>query len=78
MADVKDLHQLRPARNKRRVRFTQADLSRAIKAATDAGLPVARTRILPSGEIVLEHQSEESHESAFDQWKAGAGKAQGH
>lgn len=66
------------ARAPRRVRFTQADLSRAIKAATDAGLPVARTRILPSGEIVLEHMGEESHDSAFDQWKAGAGKPERH
>ena len=59
------------------VRFKQADLSRALKAAADAGLSITRTRILPTGEIVLEHQSEESHESAFDQWKTSAGKSQG-
>jgi hypothetical protein len=57
----------------RKVRFTHADLSRAIKAATDAGLPVARTRILPSGEIVLEHRDETTPQTAFDKWKAGAG-----
>lgn len=62
----------------RRVRFTQADLSRAIKAATQAGMTVMRTRIMPSGEIVLEHQGEQSHDSAFDQWKSGAGKSEGH
>lgn len=58
--------------------YTPAKLASAITAARKAGLEVVRTRILPTGEIVLEHQGEESHESAFDQWKAGASKAQGH
>jgi hypothetical protein len=62
----------------RKVKFTQADLSRAIKAATEAGLSISQTRILPSGEIVLEHQKSEvpreSRESMFDAWRARAGK----
>ncbi|MGY6704924.1 hypothetical protein [Roseinatronobacter sp.] len=66
-------------RRNQRVRFKQADLSRALKAAKDAGLAVERTRIMPTGEIVLEHQSDEvSHDSAFDEWKANARKAQGY
>lgn len=37
----------------RRTTFTQGDLTRAVKGAAAAGLPIARVEIAPDGKIVL-------------------------
>lgn len=37
----------------RRAIVTRADLARVLSAHRDAGLPVARTEVLPNGKIVV-------------------------
>jgi len=54
----------------RPARFTQADLTRAIKAAEKAGLFVARARIEPSGAIELIAGSPEAGDNT--NWFAGS------
>lgn len=52
--------------------FKQADVTRAIKAARAAGLPVAETRIDREGRIVLVHAEAQAKPdlSPLEQWKA--------
>lgn len=33
---------------------TQADISRAVRAIRDVGLPIVRVRVLPDGEVIVE------------------------
>ena len=42
-----------PARTSRAVRFTQADVARAVKAALKAKLPIGSIRIEPDGSILI-------------------------
>ena len=55
-----------------RVAFRQADLTRALKAATAAGLKVQRFEITPDGRIIVVTGQPESHEpsSLLEAWKA--------
>lgn len=41
-----------------RATFRQSDLTRALRAAQDAGLPVVRTEIGPDGRIIMVHEGE--------------------
>jgi hypothetical protein len=43
----------RPSRPRRPALFTARDLTRALKAAQRAGLPIASVRIEPTGTIVI-------------------------
>jgi hypothetical protein len=54
----------------RRTTFTQAELTRAIKAAKAAGMVVTRCEISPDGRIVLSEAATESVEDVFGAWKA--------
>lgn len=59
--------------NKPAPMFKKCDVTRAIRAATEAGLPVAQTRIEKDGSIVLIHTPNQANLPAlepFDQWKA--------
>jgi hypothetical protein len=50
----------------RAARFSQADLTRAVRAAEKAGLSVAKIRIEPSGAIeVVAGQPEEQNDSSW-------------
>ena len=61
-----------------RAAFRQVDVSRAIRAATSAGMKVARCEISPDGRIVLSESAQESEDDAFARWKAKhAGRPQG-
>jgi hypothetical protein len=42
-----------PARTSRAVRFKQADVARAVKAAQKAKLPIGGVRIEPDGSILI-------------------------
>ena len=53
----------------KRATFTQAEVTRAIKAAKAAGLQVTRCEIGPDGSIVLTEAPAPS-DDAFTQWKA--------
>jgi hypothetical protein len=53
----------------RRATFTQAELTRAIKAAKLAGMAVTRCEISPDGKIVLSDIAEAQVEDAFGSWK---------
>ncbi|MFN7224437.1 MAG: hypothetical protein ACK4MS_10500 [Paracoccaceae bacterium] len=53
--------------------FTQADITRAIKAAKAAGLDVNRCEIGPDGRIVLSAESAAPAADPFDAWKAKRG-----
>ncbi len=56
---------------KRRQTFRQADITRAIKAAKDAGMTVTRCEIGADGSIVLSDAPvAPSAEDAFATWKA--------
>ncbi len=60
----------------RRQTFKQADVSRALKGAVNAGLSVARAEIDAAGRIVLVFTSPERVEapaSALEDWKARRG-----
>ena len=57
----------------RRAAFTQAELTRAIRAAKSAGMAVARCEISPDGRIVLSEAAEPPAPDAFDEWKAKRG-----
>jgi hypothetical protein len=60
----------------RRKPFTQADISRAIKAAKSAGLKIARFEIEPTtGKIVVIAIDAllEKHTSELDKWRARRG-----
>ncbi len=52
-------------------RFKQADVSRAVKGATAAGLKVSRVEIDADGKIVLVSHDAAPHGAAsdFDTWK---------
>ncbi len=52
------------------IRFRQSDITRAVKAARNAGLNVAQTEILNNGTVVLHHveQVPEAHD-AYEKWK---------
>jgi len=56
----------------RRHRFKQADVARAVKGATAAGLKVGRVEIDPEGKIVLVSSEAAPAEPAtdFDAWKS--------
>jgi hypothetical protein len=54
----------------RRATFTQAELTRAIKAAKSAGMTVARCEISPDGRIVLSEAAEAPAEDVFGKWQA--------
>lgn len=56
----------------RRATFTQADLTRAVKAVRAAGLDVARVEIGTDGKIVLVQSTEtiSGPQSPLDEWKA--------
>jgi hypothetical protein len=41
----------------RRATFTEAELTRAIRAAQKCGLPVVTSEICPDGRIVIHHES---------------------
>lgn len=63
----------------RRATFTQAELTRAIKAAKSAGMTVTRCEISPDGRIVLSEVAEAPEEDVFGAWKAKrASNAQRH
>lgn len=64
----------------RRATFTQAQLTRAIKAAQAAGLTITRCEISPDGRIVVSTESEAAPPpDPFADWKAArdARRAQG-
>jgi hypothetical protein len=50
---------------------TQAEITRAIKAAKLAGMKVTRCEITPEGSILLSDADEPPAQSALDQWRAG-------
>jgi len=54
------------------LRFRQADLVRAVRAAKACGLDVVRTEIGTDGKIVLVHALDvaAAPASPFDEWKA--------
>jgi hypothetical protein len=54
----------------RAARFSQADLTRAVKAAEKAGLSVARVRIAPDGSIELVAGAPEEQDNT--NWFAGS------
>lgn len=54
----------------RRTTFTQAELTRAIKAAKSAGMAVTRCEISPDGRIVLSEQAVQPIEDVYGEWKA--------
>jgi len=55
----------------RRTPFRQSDLSRVLKAALSAGVPLSRVEIDPDGKIVLVAVGERRElTSDFDAWKA--------
>ena len=47
----------------------QADLTRMLKAYRDAGLPVARTEIMPSGKVIIYTTADETGEP--NEWDDG-------
>lgn len=49
--------------------FRQVDVSRAIKAAKNAGMAVARCEILPDGRIVISEQAEQTVEDEYGEWR---------
>jgi hypothetical protein len=54
------------------VRFRQADISRAVKGAKAAGIPVSQIEIGPDGRIVLisgQPQASQTHDE-YANWKA--------
>lgn len=57
-------------------RFTQADVSRAIKGATAAGMEVDRVELMPDGRIVLAAPASASEPvNAYDEWKRAQANA---
>jgi hypothetical protein len=56
----------------KRAAFTQAELSRAIRAAKAAGMEVTRCAITPDGRIVLSdgQHATQAAEDPFETWKA--------
>lgn len=60
----------------RRVRFRQADMARALRAATSAGLKVARSEIDADGKLTLIYaevgpaSSQSEGERALEEWEA--------
>jgi len=57
-----------------RVKSRQADLTRALKGARDAGFEVGRVEIYSEGKIVLFVKSERSEPlSVVEQWKEAHG-----
>ena len=54
----------------KRASFTQAEVTRAIKAAKAAGMVVTRCEIGPDGSIVLTESTTTPETDAFASWKA--------
>lgn len=55
----------------RRQTFTQAEVTRAIKAATAAGMAVARCEITPDGAIVISTESAKQMQAdPLEAWRA--------
>jgi len=53
-------------------RFKQIEVTRAIKAARDAGVSIGHVRIAPDGSIEVYNGAGTKHDTgdAFDAWKA--------
>jgi hypothetical protein len=60
------------ARTRSPLKFKQADVTRAVKAALASGLRVLRTEVEPDGKIVLVHVGEEAPTatSELEAWRA--------
>ncbi|GAB1364728.1 hypothetical protein MASR1M32_39640 [Rhodobacter sp.] len=59
----------------KRQTFTQAEVTRAIKAAKAAGMEVSRCEIMPDGRIVMTTDSAAPPEDPFLSWKASRGNS---
>ncbi|MFQ6776922.1 hypothetical protein V6Z69_17085 [Cereibacter sphaeroides] len=64
----------------RRASFRQVDLTRAIRAAKNAGMDVGACEIMPDGRIVIRESTKAPPvDDAFGAWKAKReGRVEGH
>ena len=63
-------------REARRKSFKQADLTRAIKAASNAGLNVSAVSICPNGNIELRFDADENESTKKNGWDQAIKKRQ--
>lgn len=54
----------------RAARFTQTDVTRALRGALAAGVKVGRVEITPTGGIVITAEGCKADATPFDAWKA--------
>lgn len=65
-----DMQPINAPRKRRATTFTQAEVTRAIKAAKAAGMTVTRCEIGADGSIVLTDAPAATADDAFGKWKA--------